>query len=339
MSWQFLHILVWCLGYLLLNLSDGTVGVFTASTKGYWFASFYGTLFNVLLFYIHADHLLPKYLNRKNWYWYLLSTTFLLLSFSTLESYLDFIFIQYYPIAYANTFFELWEENILIHTFFVLLLSYGYRFSKDWFKNEQQKQKLKEEKLTAELSFLKAQINPHFLFNTLNNLFASAQQNRDFQTASGIAKLAKMMRYMLEESEATLVGLEAEIAYLKNYIDLQSIRFSSEDPIDIKLEEHGDFSDRIIVPLLLIPFVENAFKYGISLRSKSFIHIKINLIHKCLYFQIRNSNHNNTKLQSSCGIGLQNVQERLQLLYPNQHKLIIDDKEGVFDVQLKIKLS
>ena len=335
---RLLHIGIWLVGYVLLNLSDGTIGVFTAGTQGYWWGSLYGTFFNICLFYINSDFLLPKYLNRKYCWRYVLAIVGLYLSLSFLESYADFIFIQWYPIAYADTFKELLIENLLIHAFFVLLPSYIYRFSSDWFQNERQKQKLKEEKLAAELSFLKAQINPHFLFNTLNNLFASAQQNNDPETASGIAKLAKMMRYMLEESEAEQVSLEAELAYLKNYIDLQSIRFSEEDDIDIRLEEKGDFQGQMIAPLLLLPFVENAFKYGISLRKISFIHIEISLKHQTFFFHIQNSVHTKVQAKTSHGIGLQNVQERLKLLYPNKHKLNINTKADVFDVQLSIQL-
>ncbi|MEM8523358.1 MAG: histidine kinase [Bacteroidota bacterium] len=335
---RFLHIAIWLLGYVLLNLSSGTIGVFTAGTQGYWLASLYGMFFNASLFYTHADYFLPKLLNREQWHWYLLGTTSLLLSISLLESYADFIFVQHYPITYVNTFKELWEENLLIHIFLVLLLSFAYRFSHDWFRNERQKQKLKEEKLAAELSFLRAQINPHFLFNTLNNLFSSAQQSQDFQTASGIAKLAKMMRYMLEESEAALVKLTTEIDYLNNYIDLQKMRFSEEDEINIQLKKSGNVSGKMLAPLLLISFVENAFKHGISLRAKSFIYIEIRVRNETLFFQVQNSNHSKTQPNGRQSIGLRNVKERLRLIYPERHNLKVDDGQETFGVQLSIKI-
>ncbi|MEM1325717.1 MAG: histidine kinase [Bacteroidota bacterium] len=339
MKWHVLHLVVWLLGYVLLNLSDGTVGVFTAGTLAYCWASLYGTLLNALLFYAHSDFLLLKWLNRKRWHWYLLGTTILLLSISLLESYIDFIFVQYYPIAYEEAFFAFLRENLLIHTFLVLLPSLIYRFSVDWLKNKRQQQQLKEEKLAAELAFLKAQINPHFLFNTLNNLFGSAQQSGDERTASGIAKLADMMRYMLADSEAEWVSLQAEINYLENYISLQEMRFTADDTIAIRLKVNGDLGGLLIAPMLLIPFVENAFKHGISLRSPSFIDIVIDVDNRNLLFRVQNSRHSHTQLANNHSIGLKNVQERLQLLYPKRHHLEITETQEYFDIQLQIRLS
>jgi len=339
MNSRWIHIGVWLAGYCFLNLTNGTVGAFTAGTEGYWLVSLYGLLFNVAIFYFHIDFLFPKFLNRRQWYLYILFLISVLLGLTVLETYIDFLFIQRYPTAYVNTFPELLEENILTHLVLVLFPSYLYRLTSDWFKNERQKQRLKEEKLSAELSFLKAQINPHFLFNTLNNLFAMAHQNNDPSTATGIAKLARMMRYMLEESEVAWVSLEQEIENLKNYMDLQSMRFAADDPVEIDIVQQGEFNGKLIAPLLLIPFVENAFKHGINLREKSFISIEINIVEDQFRFQVKNSLHLKKLEKESHGIGLENVRTRLALLYPNEHHLTIDSNNQVFNIELWIQLK
>ncbi|GAB5553438.1 MAG: sensor histidine kinase [Saprospiraceae bacterium] len=341
MRWLILQIGLWVVGYFVINLSPWTMGVFTAGAAGYWLASLYGTLFNLFIFYLHSDYLLPKLLKHKRWPEYLFLTLGLLLISSVAESGLDHIFLRYYPLQYPIGFSELLENNLAIHGLFFLFFSFLFRFSQDWFIHERQQQILKAEKLSAELSYLKAQINPHFLFNTLNNLFASAHQSQDDKTANGIAKLAHMMRYMLEESEEERVPLANEIQHLKHYMDLQNLRFSAEDSVVIDFTHSGNLTDLQIPPLLLIPFVENAYKHGVRLEKDSFIQIYLEAKKDQLLFSVKNSWHDQKVqvINAEGGIGLQNVRKRLELLYPDRHQLKISQINHCFEVELNLELD
>lgn len=334
------HLCFWFIGYWLINQTSLTVGVFKAGINHYWLCSTYGTLINAFIFYGHANLLIPKYLNQKKWGVYLRWIGVGLLLLTSLETYLDYFFIQFFPLQRPIPLWELFQENFLIHTFFFLFIAYIYRTSLDWFTNEQQKNQLKKERLSAELAFLKAQIHPHFLFNTLNNLFASAQQSKDYTTANGIAKLANIMRYMLEESGTVEVSIEKEIQLIEHYIALQKIRIAPEDPVEITFTKEGEINGQKMAPLLLIPFVENAFKHGISLRQSSYIQIQLKADTAHLYFQVSNSLHRKKLLdKEQSGIGLANVKKRLALLYPKKHQLQIKEDTSNYAIQLQLNLQ
>ncbi|WP_442590133.1 sensor histidine kinase [Pedobacter sp. AW31-3R] len=197
-------------------------------------------------------------------------------------------------------------------------------------------------KSDASLSFLKSQINPHFLFNALNTLYGTALQENAERTGEGIQKLGDMMRFMLQENMQDKIALSRDIDYLNNYIALQKLRTSTTVDISIHTEIEEQFTSMEIAPMLLIPFVENAFKHGISLQSPS--HIKITLQTKAdiLYFDVNNSIHlkadgDPEKLLS--GIGLENVRQRLNLQYPGKHELIIRESGKEFFVHLTLNLK
>lgn len=197
-------------------------------------------------------------------------------------------------------------------------------------------------KSDANLGFLKSQINPHFLFNALNTLYGTALQENAERTGEGIQKLGDMMRFMLQENMQDKISLSRDIDYLNNYIELQKLRTSTTVDIVINTEIEEQLTALEITPMLLIPFVENAFKHGISLQSPS--HIKITLQTKghTLYFDVHNSIHlkadgDPEKLNS--GIGLQNVKQRLSLLYPKKHELIIRESAKEFFVHLTLNLN
>lgn len=195
-------------------------------------------------------------------------------------------------------------------------------------------------KSTTDLQFLRSQINPHFLFNTLNTLYGTAIKEKAEQTATGIQLLGDMMRFMLQENNLDFISMNKEIEYLKNYISLQKLR-TPPSP-DIVIEDNIDEvkCNRNIAPMLLIPFVENAFKHGISLKEKSWITIKLECGETFTYFEVRNSIHprmaDDTEKHRS-GIGLKNVAERLKLLYPGSHELSIKENETEFFARLVIK--
>jgi sensor histidine kinase YesM len=217
----------------------------------------------------------------------------------------------------------------------VFVFSTGIKVINQWLRSEQRNKEIANEKLKAELSFLKAQINPHFLFNTLNNIYALASAQSE-QTAAAVMKLSSIMRYVLSEARNDLVPLEKEIQFTSHYIELQKMRLTDKTIVDFTVQ--GDPLGRQIAPLLLLPFVENAFKYGISTRERSPIRILLEINKDSLYFSICNQKHLSTMLRISdnTGIGISNTKRRLDLFYEDQYALNIEDKSNDFSVKLKI---
>lgn len=195
---------------------------------------------------------------------------------------------------------------------------------------------------TAHFDFLRSQINPHFLFNALNTIYGTALQEGADRTAEGVERLSSMMRFMLQENVQEKIALAREVEYLKNYIALQRLRTATHEGItlDIHIDEAGAEGYQIS-PMLLIPFVENAFKHGISFRSPSAIRISLEVHNNQLLFDVFNSRHDkseNDPEKLNNGIGLKNVQERLQLLYPQRHELTIRETARQFFVHLTLQL-
>lgn len=193
----------------------------------------------------------------------------------------------------------------------------------------------------ANLDFLRSQINPHFLFNALNTLYGTALQEKSERTAQGIQMLGDMMRFMLHENHQQKILVSREIEYVRNYIDLQLLRTSSSPNIAIETKIEDVVDSKYISPMLLIPFVENAFKHGISLKNRSWIRVSLHSDKHKLYFDVYNSTHAKQEQdpeKNTSGIGLQNVQQRLNLLYPNKHELIIRETPEEFFVHLTLQL-
>lgn len=195
---------------------------------------------------------------------------------------------------------------------------------------------------TAKFDFLRSQINPHFLFNALNTLYGTAIQENAERTGEGIQQLGDMMRFMLHENMQEKISLAREIEYLENYINLQRLRTDPSPNVKIfaEIQEQHGYSQ--ISPMLLIPFVENAFKHGISLREPSHIKIALEKRQETLFFDVYNSRHQkpeNDPEKDKSGIGLTNVKQRLELLYPAKHELSIRETSKEFFVHLTLELS
>jgi hypothetical protein len=192
----------------------------------------------------------------------------------------------------------------------------------------------------AELDNLRAQINPHFLFNALNTLYASALKEGSEGTAEGIRQLAEMMRFMLEENHQQCIPLTKEVEFLRNYIDIQRLRLDEKRGIDIRVNLETPPDGVGIAPMLLNPLVENAFKHGISLQNPSWIHITLTLDEQHLYFRVHNSCHDRTgpdPEQARRGVGQENVKKRLELLYPGRHRLDIQPTGQDYFVSLMLQ--
>lgn len=192
-----------------------------------------------------------------------------------------------------------------------------------------------KEKINAELSYLKAQINPHFLFNTLNSIYSLAIQKSD-DTANAVVKLSGMMRYVLTESQNEFVSLQKELNYISDYIELQKMRWDANVRLNFKIS--GDAVGKNIAPLVLIPFIENAFKYGINPEENSEITIEIGINEAAINLFVKNNKVSvRPDPENKSGLGIENTKSRLQLMYPGKHYLTIDDNPATFSVSLSIK--
>lgn len=194
---------------------------------------------------------------------------------------------------------------------------------------------------SAGLSFLRSQINPHFLFNILNTLYGTALQEDAERTSAGIQKLGDMMRFMLHENNQDRILLAREIEYLRNYIDLQLLRTATSPDINVECDIKDALESTYIAPMLLIPFVENAFKHGISLNERSWIKVSLYESEGRVYFDVHNSIHRKPETdpeQRHSGVGLDNVKQRLAMLYPNRHELVIRETAQEYFVHLTVQL-
>ena len=219
-----------------------------------------------------------------------------------------------------------------------------------WLMYQQQKDKILQLRGTekaliksnTDLQFLRSQINPHFLFNVLNTLYGTALQENAERTAEAIQKLGDMMRFMLHENNLDFIDMHKEVEYLENYIALQKLRTQSSQDIIIEDDIRVENCNYKIAPMLLIPFVENAFKHGISLKERSWIKIKLACDDRNIFFEISNSMHTrneNDPEKERSGIGFKNVMQRLKLIYPGKHQLSVNGDEKEFFVKLSIQPS
>ncbi|HYE55059.1 MAG TPA: histidine kinase [Chitinophagaceae bacterium] len=226
--------------------------------------------------------------------------------------------------------------NLIIYLV-IVSVSFAVFFTKEWIAHEQQRRELVEYKLSSELNLLKSQINPHFLFNTLNNLFSLAQKHENNELASGIHKLSGLMRYLLYDSSADKVSVADEIVYIEDYIGLNKLRYDAWE-VNVVFRVLGDPAKCYIAPMMLIPFVENAFKHGVKAEEHSTIAVVIACLPGTLHFSCTNPVFNNKMKEPHGGIGLDNVRRRLELLYPGRHKLDIVQDGSTYYVSLELYL-
>ncbi|MGX1929924.1 sensor histidine kinase [Flagellimonas sp. 2504JD4-2] len=233
----------------------------------------------------------------------------------------------------ANPFFnQLIIMAILSAPLFVSALLRVYN---EWRKNEDLRIKVENEKANSELQFLKTQLNPHFLFNSLNAIYSlSAKNSKD--TSEAIINLSELMRYMLYEADKDLVPLRKELEYIKNYVQLQRLRLS--DSVNVKLKISGEDRHKVIPPLLFISFIENAFKYGTDYEGKTHVEINLCIENGSIHFNVENKIGTYRKKKKSSGVGLENVKNRLNLLYPESHQLEVKNDGKTYSVTLDLYL-
>lgn len=321
-----LHIIIWsiilCLPLLLTNPYNNAFPLTFNLIVG---------VIHLGLFYGNAFFLYPKLMTRKLWWAYALSLMLLVMVTFNLKYFI--LKIGFPKTPYTK------EMNFMLGLPILLFLvaSIIYRVAKNSINYEKTLKQKEAEQLGTELKFLRSQISPHFLFNVLNNMVSMARHKSD-QLEPSLIRLAGLMRYMLYESDAKKVLLTQEIDYLKNYIALQKLRFGED--VEIKVNLQCENETLTIEPMLLIPFVENAFKHGVALVVHPFIDIRLNINGNTLCFSVENkfSKDMGQSKDKDSGIGLTNIKTRLELLYPQRHSLTISSQNGIFKINLKIPL-
>jgi len=232
---------------------------------------------------------------------------------------------------------KLYYFSSIGHTLLYAFYGIVFRFAIDWFENREKRKELEQQNAKTELALLRSQVNPHFLFNILNNINSFATNNSE-KTSYAIIKLSEIMRYMLYEAKEDKVFIEKEIKHIENYLALQKMRYKDQDFVRFDCEFDG--VNILVPPMLFIPFIENAFKHG-----KKGVGGKIHIILKAnknfIQFECENEirDLNETEKLSSGGFGISNIKRRLELLFPEKHQLIIDDKNKKYHVNLKLSIN
>jgi sensor histidine kinase YesM len=249
----------------------------------------------------------------------------------------NFDYPIFYPEAIKDPFFWFPKISKMIAAIYpATFTALAIKLLKYWYANKQAQQVLQQEKLEAELKFLKTQIHPHFLFNTLNNLYALTLKKSDLAPAM-VLKLSELINYMLYECREDEVFLEKEIKFINNYVDIERLRYG--DKLDLDISIRGDYHDRKIAPLIMLPFIENCFKHGASLElDQSWVKVDIEVQPDLMLFKVENNKvatNGHTSLEPT-GIGINNVKRRLDLLYPGRHELKIISGHETFLVILTI---
>lgn len=323
------HIIFW-----MFPLFFAAAGFFTNSTHSVlydWITYVAFGVVNISLFYTNYLILIPEFLKkRKRYEIYMVSFFGMLLLAILIKAIVaalnpDDMLVQT-TVAQGKKELPI-VKYVAISGFvsgFFLISSALVFFTTDWFRTQRDTREAALESREMELQFLKSQLNPHFLFNSLNNIYSLAYQKSD-KTADAIMKLSEIMRYMIYESNTPTVSLSKEVDYLTSYIELQKIRF--KDGAFVEMNIIGEIDDQQIVPLMLISFVENAFKHGVVNDKNDPVKINLTANQKIIHFSVINKKAKQNK-DAQGGVGLTNVERRLQLVYPDRYKLhVVNDAD------------
>ncbi len=293
-------------------------------------------VFVLIISYLNYFILLPRFLRRRNVWLYLFEFTIPFVIVMLVRIHAERYLIDGYSGENKYLYNPRFIVQVVMTNFFIVVFVSLLKFVVEWLELEARKKEIENEKLTAELNFLKAQINPHFLFNTLNNLYYLAYTKSE-NTTEVIAKLSQMMRYMIYDSNHSKVLLTKEIEYIESYISLERLRLNNQIPIDFSIE--GNTGAVLITPFILITFLENAFKHGVTNNNpNAWVKISLQIKGKECLYTVSNSKIPSAQADNGgkSGIGLQNVHRRLALSYPNQYDLTVDDQLETYTVKLKL---
>lgn len=303
----------------------------------------------MVFYYLNTMVLIPKLLIKEKWFLYILSLIGCLLFFLYVPRTLAMmIYPPEIPLNVTENTRGINRGNrvgrirrrpyadFFNTVLFLLVITFGacIEVVRRWLQTEQNRKETEHERINTELSFLKSQVNPHFFFNTLNNIYSLAIVKSD-KTAHAVLKLSAIMRYILTETERNLVPLENEVSFIHNYIELQQVRLTDKVQVNFNIE--GNTAPLLVAPLIFIPFVENAFKYGVSTKEQSSIEINLKVTDYTIYFYAKNYIvHSENNMMENTGIGINNVKRRLELLYPEKHQLSHVSENGYYIVHLEI---
>lgn len=326
------QIVFWIIAFLLLiSMSYGksnlSYAVITEAVN---------ILFYLFIVYFNLYYLIPNYLHKEKYIIYIGSI--LLLSILITPIKLALLYILYSGMPDIQASIVLNRNLYFLVSFSIIAISTIWQIIIDWLKSESSRKELQTKNMQSELKFLKSQINPHFLFNTLNNLYALTLKKSDLAPEI-VLKLSEIMRYMLYECNEKRVFLRNELNYIQNYLDLEKLRQGQKVTINFTVKGNPD--QLLVAPLIFTPFLENSFKHGLSnILDQGFVNIFLEIKDDNILFLIENSKTEKMPQKQhaiSGGIGLVNVKQRLELIYPNQYELIIDNSPTVYSVTLKIK--
>ena len=331
------HVAIWAVVLSLPYLLDSHHGMAhrhdnDGHERDFFYLNFITSLLWIGPFYLNANLLAPRFFSTRRYLAYAIA---LALVYGAIMM-IHFLLFRY--IFLLPHFSAKGATGFLLPAFILTIaVSTTFRVVGDKIIADQHAQQRQEENLKTELSFLRSQINPHFIFNILNNLVA-LEQLKSPELGPTILKLSALMQYMLYETDEERVSLIKEADYLQSYIDLQRQRFGAKVPVTVSLEIPDGFYE--IEPMLLIPFVENAFKHGVGMIEHPAIEIRLDIKEGILHFSVRNRfNPDSAEIRDkTSGIGLGNVSRRLKLLYGNQHVLHISQEGGWFAVLLELNL-
>jgi sensor histidine kinase YesM len=315
------HLAFWCFFIFLFWQQNPD-----ATTQEYlsWF-----TVLGVagLVVYTNLYLLFPRYFFEKKYIFYSL---FLIVTISSGAFILKLLFPS------GNASFTLPVFQHFVNLFFIVVITSSFKLFREYSRKQELLIRVENEQLKTELDLLKSQVNPHFLFNTLNNLYGLITQNQNGQAAEITLKLSDLMRYVLESSKTDKVSLNKEIKFLEDYLVLEKIRLPAN--ADIRFDVYGLEKDIFVAPLLFIPLVENAFKHGLqSISANNFAHFTLSVQGNDLFFEAKNSIDKNLQKVKS-GTGLENLCRRLKLMYPEKHLLEVELNQGIFKVILQISI-
>jgi sensor histidine kinase YesM len=279
--------------------------------------------------YVNLYFLIPRYLFLKKYSHYALFVSILILSTSLL-------FVIWISKFEQIDWFSRFIVMVIIVVFSLMMTSAG-KFLFEYLQKMIKLKEIENKQLKAELNILKSQVNPHFLFNTLNNLYGLITQNENQKAAEITLKLAELTRYLLESSKKEKVSIKRELQFIEDYLCLEKIRLSNNT--DIKFDVSGIEEEMFVAPLLFIPLVENAFKHGLqTVTEKSFAHFSLAIQGDDLFFEAKNSIGKKFQNYSTSGTGIANLKNRLQLIYPEKHQLDIENTANFYKVTLHLEL-
>ena len=329
------HLLFWILVVTLLSIRPESDVAFIR----HFSLEVFNVGFYAAIFYLNMYYIFPAYLNDKKLHWhigYLLLVSIILTPIKTFT-----LFTLSSGIPGSQYFFVSNQYFIFLSNFFVSIGSSIYFALLDWLNTQKAKQELLNRNLQTELNFLRTQINPHFLFNTLNSLYALTLKKSE-QAPEMVLKLSEMMRYMLYECNERMVPLCNELHYIENYLEMEKLRHGSK--VQINMITEGDCDDMKIPPLLFIPFIENSFKHGVNPSlGGAIIEIYFKVDNSSVLMEVLNTKAEKSNIldakKKSGGIGLENVKRRLSLLFSENYCLEITNNMDRYKVKLEINLD